>query len=38
MFHKVTPIKKELNYIFKILFRELESVNCILKKITISND
>ena len=32
MFHKVTPIKKRLNYIFKIMFRKLESINCILKK------
>lgn len=32
MFHKVTPIKKRLNYIFKILFRKLESINCILEK------
>ena len=28
----VTPIKKRLNYIFKILFRKLEILNCILKK------
>lgn len=28
----VTPIKKRLNYIFKILFRKLEILNCMLKK------
>lgn len=38
LFQKVILIKKRLNCILKILLRKLESINCILKKITISND